>query len=529
MRCYKCGTIVEGSSKFCTSCGSNLYSEDAVVRILEDETAGNNYSAMDSVNQDNTVLAATKGRGSKMKILAAVSVLLSGIVIFTGIYLFGVFNKEDYRYDGEFVLMVKEKAGKRDLYLGIPGKKEVKLESDVAETYYYNYVRTGSNSRLYLYVNAKEQLYEADGKGDKEKIGNGVRRSYIAMSPDLKKYLFTSGDKDTLYLKEKGKDKVKIENEVQNYFFLEDNETIIFLNEDEELFMRKKNGEIEELADDVLYPYATGGSTGIAYTKNDDATYLYNIKTGEEKKLTNLSGEKVSYFDKAGNLYYINDGDLYLLKDGKQSIKIDKDVVDFSQFQDGITYVNTDEEWFVVESGSTKAVTLPDIGATQYMNYSKGYIYYTDENQTLFRTKVGNDEIDEIHEKVVSVYTLEDNVYFTAEVDGQTLYKLEGDGSVKEVQEEVRLVYYVDNSYLAYITEDEVLYVDGKEYKDVAAIAVAGKNICYVNSDDELYLIEGKSSPKLISEDIREYSQIYFGDSLLFEIGQYLNNQKVVE
>jgi hypothetical protein len=525
MRCSECSTNVVSGKRFCNNCGRDFYAEDAVVRIIEEGPVAYNGGELQRGFQYVAATRATKRKLSKKKIVVFSSLLAALIIIFAATNLFKSLNKKEYKYDGEFVLMAKEDEGKRSLYLGIPGEEEVKLASDVAEVSYYNYIKTGNNSRKVLYVTRDNKLYESDGKGNKDIVASRVSGGYPSMSPDLTKYLFSVGDKSTLYLKEKGKDKVKIHNNVLNSTFLQDNETIIFLNYTSELYIREKSGEVDEIAEDVNYIYVVDSFGGIAYVDNEGCTYYINTKTGEKKKLTDSPEDRAAGLDDRGNLYYNKAGDLYVLKNGKQSAKVASDVVECRVLGEIVVYMDSEGKWHSKADGSTKSSPLPDIEGPNYIHYSEGYIIYTDKNNTLFRIKFGNEDKQEIYENVTTVYYVGNDVYFTISDGSQVLYKLEKDGSASKLHEEVVFIQPVDDSYLAYLTADKELYVDGEKYSDVIGFEVGGRNICYISSDGELYLIEDKSNPKKISEDVGGYTTIYFGGSHLFEFKRLITNQ----
>jgi hypothetical protein len=458
-------------------------------------------------------------KGQRKKRIAATSSLLLILIIIVAVSLFKSSNSKVYKYNGEFVLMTKTEGGKMGLYLGIPGEDEVKLADDAEfQGQGYNYVKTGGSSRLYLYFNKEGQLCETDNKGNNESIASNVRRKSFTMSPDLSKYLFIAGDKDTLYLKDRDKDKIKIKEDVQSCFFLQDNETVLFQSNERELFIRRKNGDIDRLADDARYILFFDSSNGIAYSNYEGHTYYINVITGELKKLSDFSISVCGFDDR--DLYYSKGTELYLLRNGKQEVKVGEDVWISKYLKDGVVYNTFEGKWYTVAKGSAKASPLPELKASNYLNYINDYIFYTDENNTLFRINIGTEEIEKIKEDVSNVFSAGKNVYFTVYDGGQTLYRLEKDGSVVKLQEGVVYVEVVDDSYLAYSTEDENLYIDGKSYSDVRGFVVAGENICYANSKEELFIIEGKSDPKKVSKDISQYDLIYFGGYQL----NFINN-----
>lgn len=515
MRCSKCGTNAETGNRFCTNCGNVLDNDDAVVRIIDNDDVVHSNGGLQSKPKFRVSAVPLRRKISKKKLIGFASSALAVVLIFLTINFFRSINKKEYKYNGEFVLMVKEEDGKRDLYLGEPGRKEVKIASDVEETSYYRYIGNGSSSRKYIYLGQDGSLYETDGKGNAEKISSRASNSYFSVSGDLKKYLFIAGE-DTLYLKEQGKTKVKLVSNVQNYFFLEDNETILFNTKAGELFIRKKKGDIEKLAEDVRYEIPSPTSDGIVYVKSDESSHYINLNSGEEREITDSPGSGIIGFDEKGNIIYKKDNDLYYLEEGKEPMVVASDVTNEWYLGEVIIYPDSKGKWHFVKIGSSKVYDLPDLQEPYTALYRDGYIFYIDKYGTFSRVKQGASVSEKIQDDVNNVYAVEKDLYFIAHEDSQILYRVEKDGSKTKIQEEVTAVQTVDNAYMAYMTEDCDLYIDGKKYSDVKNFTVGGKNICYVNTDDELYLVEGKGTPKKICDDVTEYSELYFGGGFLF-------------
>lgn len=515
MKCSRCGTNAEAGRRFCTNCGNVLDNDDAVIRIIENNDVVNSNGNLRSKPKFRVSAAPIRRKVSKKKLIAFASSILAIILIFLTINFFKNLNKKEYKHNGEFVLMVKEEDGKRDLYLGEPNKAEVKIASDVAESYYYTYIKTEGKSRRYLYRSTEGDLYEVDGKGEKEKIGTKLNQdTYMAISADLKKYLFLEGDDNTLYLKENGKDKIKIGSNVRRYRFMQDSKTIMYDNEAGELFIRR-NGAIDKLAENVRYAMGDGTSDGILYAKNDDTSYYLNLKNGEERKLNDSASSGIGGFDGEGNITYKKDNDLYYFKGGKEPIKVASNVKEYLYLDKVIVFSDYYSKWHSITIGSTEIYDLPDLQELRFITYRDGYIFYIDKYSTFSKIKQGTSDSEKIHDSVANTFVLEEELYFTANEGGQTLYKLEKDGSATKIQEQVTTVQLVDNSYMAYITEDNNLYIDGKKYSDVRDFAIGGKNICYINTDDELYLVEGKGTPKKICDDVTVYSELLFGGEFL--------------
>lgn len=530
MICRNCGSSVGDFTRFCTSCGAPMDNGEVVTR-LDDEgrPLQDNIIRHGSNNARRQVtVKAVKLRKpwSRKKGIAVLTIFLVA-VISVGVYiLLGSDKKQEYVYNGESVLMTKAHDrldGTAELHLGTTGGKVIKLASDAASTYVYNYILDKDGARKYIYFGTDRCLYEVDEDGNREKVSTKVGQDYVETSQDLRKYIFKAGDKNSLYIKVIGEDKEKIEDNVRYAAFL-GNDTLAYTDEEDNLYKRYKDGSTKKIDTNVEQFAASYG---------EDELLVYVKKDGQLFGESSLEGEVIKLTDSPPNLYQgNNDGDIVFTtedtlfhfdrKSGKVT-KIAEEIVNCRVLMDIVVYENS-KGVFYTKFGKIEPHALPDMGKlnTEYeyyftrIGYIGEYLFYISNEGTMYKTKVGSDDKQKIFEGARTIYQTEKKVYFATE--DEALYEIDEAGAAIKLNDDVVEIMVSNELGISYRTDNDKLHVGNKQYKDVTRYVPAGENICYVNSKNELYMIKAGGKPQLVCEDIKEYTNIYYGGKLLFRV-----------
>lgn len=535
MGCSECRDSAERGKRFCDNCGNIIDVEDAVIRMDENIVMANSDSSLSSNSRYKATSLMERRRLGKKQILVFAAAILCAISL--GIIL-KVINKKEPIRGGDFVLMTKEEAGQRALYLGVPGQEVVKLSTDVDDNEYgFSYIISKDGSPRYIYINLVGDLYEADSDGNTEMIAEGVYREHIKTSMDLQNYVFITRLGKEMYLKEQGKEKVRIDSGVQNAFFMEDNKTLLYTKSNKEIFLWKGNGESVKVGEGVTYPYLVSASNIIMFINNDAKLIYKDLKSGEEKQLKQYNDLNPGTYLLDLPLIYENksilykDGDsLFYFKFGeKESVKVASDVLEYIRLEDMVFYSDSKLQWHWMKIGENKSFVLSRTRQPRMMYYKEGYLLYGEPDGSLYRAKLSSDKVEKLQQYVSGLYPTENKLYFMVSNGTDSLFEIDETGNAVRVQDNVKKVYIVDKTDVAFLTFEGDLHIGGNIYSDVEQFVAAGKNICYIDKDNKMYIIKDKGTPVLVAENIDKYTKIYYGKHHLREINDPLNQYPIYQ
>lgn len=535
MGCPECKSSAERGKRFCDNCGNVLEIEDAIIRIIDEELVVSNERASLGNSKSKAISLLERVNWKSKKVVTIATAITAVILISVSLLL--ILNK-DHREYGDIVLMTKLNEGKQDLYIGSPSKGEVKLASGIGDNpIRYPYIITGRNTKKVIYCSEEGELYEADEKGNAEEIAKNVTINRLSLAEDLTKYVFTTNDTNTFYLKEKGRAKVQIDTEVQGGAFLEDGKTILYLKGNKELFMRKLDGKISKVVEGLDTILHFGSKGGIVFVKDTNKLVYKCYDASEEKVLKEYMGgglnEVLNDIASKGLMskdyfVYMVDDKLYFIKMGeKEPVTIASGVGRYMNTQGLIVYEDTKGNWYGVKLGDTRKYGLPKMKTAVQMRYINEQVFYTDTNGSLYKAELDSDNAVKLQNNIIGLYSAKEEVYFlTSEGIDKTLYMVNSEGDILNVQSKVAKACSVGENYITYLTVDGDLYVDEKMVQsNVRRYGVTEKSVFSIDSDYSMYLIQDKSNPKKVIEKVSDYSSIYYGEKYLFNI-EYLMNQQ---
>ena len=272
--------------------------------------------------------------------------------------------------DGSMVTYMTEED---TLYAYVQDRGKVKVASDVM----YDSV---SDNGDYIYYKTKDnELYVHTKDDEKEKIASDVEKFNI--SPDGSKVLYYTSE-HALYLKDVEKDeKERIESEVEDVFlmYVENDGALIYsTNEYEsdkrELYWKPSDQEESKwVASDVGYSYFLQDDT-LYYLNTDEELYAVKAKDGKSEK---LADDVSIVYNEDGKIYYLNNEDtLYTIK-GDQSKKIGtstSNYIDRALRGDKIVYLTEDHVLYVNDEKIASNVS-------KFVAYVDKVVYYTEDGQ----------------------------------------------------------------------------------------------------------------------------------------------------
>lgn len=535
MGCLECKSSAERGKRFCDNCGNVLEVEEAVIRLDEDIVMADSDIGLSSNSRYKATSLLERRRLGRKQILVLAAVILC--IISMGIIL-KVINKKEPIRGGNFVLMTKEEARQRALYLGVPGQEVVKLSPDADDNEYgFSYIISKDGSPRYIYFNLVGDLYEADSDGNTEMIAEGVYQEHVTTSMDLLNYVFITRLGKEMYLKEQGKEKVRIDSGVQDAFFMEDNKTLLYTKSNKEIFLWKGNGESVKVGEGVTYPYLVSASNIIMFINNDAKLIYKDLKSGEEKQLkqyndlnpgTYLLDLPLIYDNKY--ILYKDGNSLFYLKLGeKEPVRVASDVGEYRRLEDMIFYSDSKQQWHWMKMGEDKSFALSGIKQPTNMYYKDGCLFYGETDGSLYRTKLSSDKVEKLQQHVSVMYPTENKLYFIVSNGMDALFEIDEIGNAVRIQDNIKKIYIVGKTDIAYLTNEGDLHIGGNIYEDVDQFVVAGKNICYIDKNNKMYIIKDKGTPELITENVKEYSKIYYGKHHLLEINHPLYQYSIYQ
>lgn len=409
----------------------------------------------------------------KIIIAAIIGVLLVGIIA-ANVFSFAGVNKNKgsvAAVQGKSVFYMYDKLNS-DIYTLNENKEKTKIVSDAQFISYKDQLNS------YLMVDKDNALYTVDDKGNKDKISSDAAIGKIKAGAESKVYFITKNS--DLYLKEKDKEKEKIASNVSD--FLVAGTSVVFSDNENSFFMKKVGKDKIKLASNVENFRFNFGLNMVAYV-SEGALYLKNIEKDEKDKLSDKNNSAPFEFASDTALVYMEDydiankkGELFYKEQGKDKRKLASDVSRINVFSDGIFYVNSDKTLYFREyKGEKNTKILDDVTETITSN---GYIFALDKDKNLYKVN-GKGEKEKLNQDVIK--------------HEETIDSIASTNKEKEL--------YVGNKKIA---------------SDVVDFSVNGKEIAYINTSNEVYIVKDSVTSEKIIDNAKEYKKIQFNDYMLF-------------
>ena len=285
----------------------------------------------------------------------------------------------------------------------------------------------------------------------------GKELSPVAVSNGAKYSYFVNED-DSFYVCQKGKEKVKLAENVQRGAMInKDGTEIIFFTDDGKSYVSVKGEEKMRLSNsEIMYelkPYHTsrfcgGGNGSVAYAVNSGSllnnTYVSNggdvIKVngkGESDRV--LSDVEIELSDNGKTITYLKDDSIFRGKLSKPSEakKIIEEDADYLVTSDSNSfYYLTDDFELIFKKGNSNPKKISDDVFTSSAAVNRdGTLFFIEDYSsstggTLYYTSGGKEKV-KIADDVVSVRANANAVYYNTVIDSDTVSVFASDGGTK--------------------------------------------------------------------------------------------------
>lgn len=398
-------------------------------------------------------------------------------------------NNEKQYADNTFIMIKNEESGEdllSEVYVKYEGKDKNKIASDIPA---YNMIEYLEGKKSILIQDDENNLVKYDSEGNKETIG----KELIGSETEAVPYKVSSNNEtvayltedESLYIKEKDKDKDKVANNVWNYEIDSIGKHIYYINDENNLYIYT-DGNTEKIASDVSsFKISNNGET-VAFLNSEENLYVKNINSEDKEKINSgtveISSVKI-YED--GIVTFLSDfdyedykGELYIY-DGTDKNKIASDVIQYVKKDDKFYFINEDGTLYEKSLGDEKSnKVLSDV---EYMESIRNGIVYINKDGNIYSKQDGKEAIkigkNIMSKELLNIANGKEIIYLTENND---LFI----GENKIAQEVINYVY--NSEIIAYVTKDKKVHsYNLKEKTDVVEINNA-KDYSYIYLEDQL-------------------------------------------
>lgn len=241
-----------------------------------------------------------------------------------------------------------------ELYIKFKDKDPVRIASDV--TFHdtsvdgdYVYFITYDNGKLYQYKPSNEE---------KENIASGVQQFIYTSNNKTIAYLSDEDDSE-LFLTKIGKEANKVSSDITQYDLFDD-ESLVFQNEEGNVFYRDKDSENEKLVSDLKGNYYLVNGQ-IYYITNDNKIGYVSLDSKEKVTLLDDMSDYKSIYVDGFSLYEKEETDSEELVEGDGGFW-------------GYWYAAVDDVYFAIEEdpefGDSGIMTISDVNNEEYTDFT---------------------------------------------------------------------------------------------------------------------------------------------------------------
>lgn len=391
--------------------------------------------------------------------------------------------------DNTFIMVKNEESNGEllsEFYVKYEGKDKNKIASNIPAYNMFEYLEGKQSMLIQDYEN---NLVKYDSEGEKEIIGKELIDSNLEsisykVSSNNETVAYLTDD-ESLYIKEKDKDKDKVANNVWNYEIDATGKYIYYINNENNLYMYN-DGKNEKIASDVYsFKISNNGET-VVFLNNEENLYVKNINNEDKEKINSGMVEisSVNIYEN-GIVTFLNDfdyddykGELYIYN-GTDKNKIASDVIQYIKKDDKFYFINEEGILYEKALGDDKSNKL--LSDVEYMEDIKDGIVYINKDGNIYSKQDNKDAIklgkNIMSKELLNVANGEEIIYLTENND-----LFIGDNKIAQ-----EVINYVFNSeIISYVTKNkEVHSYNLKDKKDTIEIKNA-KDYSYIYLEDQL-------------------------------------------
>ncbi|WP_010098896.1 TcaA NTF2-like domain-containing protein [Ornithinibacillus scapharcae] len=361
------------------------------------------------------------------------------------------------------------------------------------------------------------ELYIQSTDSKAEKVSEGVKQYSYTYLNDKNKVLFIDVE-NKLYEYQKGKEKVKLADDVFIFNGNYSDDLITYQNSESDLYIIH-DGKEEKIASDVYHMDILDKK--IYYSDNDGDFSVYDMESRQENDIAS----EVTYFqllNQKGDIVYLNDDYmLYYQKAGEESIKVSGEEVDptFIRYTDNsliyLVYDGDGNKQLNTSKVSGSDVTTEQIADEVFdAEYADETFYYVNYDGNLYEKKLKDDGSTKLASDVTTFQFIDGTLYFMDE--DTNLYKLTSKDEKEKIASDI-YEYQVYNGDVVYLNKDHELFVNKTKIEsDIQQFAFYFGNIVFATDDDTLHLMKELEDPEVVMEDLNKYSTAYYQNQIVF-------------
>ena len=400
-------------------------------------------------------------------------------------------NNKKQDTDNTFIMIKNEESGYEllsEVYVKYEGKDTNKIASNIPA---YNRIEYLEGKKSTLIQDAENNLVKYDSEGEKETIG----KELIGSDTEAIPYKVSSNNEtvvyltedESLYIKEKDKDKDKVANNVWYYDIDSNAKYVYYINDENNLYIYS-DGNSEKIASDVYSFKISNNGEKVVFLNNEDNLYVKNINSEDKEKINSGTVE-------ISSVKIYEDGTITFLSD--------------------FDYEDHKGELYIY-NGTDKSKVASDV--SQYMKKENKF-YFINEDSTLYEKSLGDEKSNKILSDVEYMKSINDGIVYINK-DGDIYSKKYSKDAIKIGKNIMskELLNIANGKEIIYLTENNDLFIgDNKIAQEVINYVYNSETIAYVTNDKKVHSYNLKNKKdKVEINNSKEYSKIYFENKLLF-------------
>lgn len=399
------------------------------------------------------------------------TIIIGTIIIFIISFLFIYSNKKNNLNSESTLLLYNDKTKET---FSLDNKLEkTKIGENISNVIY------SSNLQEYISIDENFNLYFTKKDGKKEFIDSNILPNSFRQCI-IGSLVYYINNENDLYIKDSGKEKVKLASDVIKFHLLDEN-SFYYVDKNLNLFFVNNNNKPLKITENSSICQFNSDKSKVLYFKKD-IIYLKNLKTGKEEALNNNS---------IGNyFFFINNKDILygeIPNENMENLDLDATILYYKKYN----------------SPSQK---LDDSVSLYFLTNDKKGVYYLKSDNTLNYIDLENLKKFKLCDDVTSIK----NVYNDAFIldSSNNLFIISPTGEKKSLPKNFKEIKAFKNS-LIILTKDNKLYKNDKEIaSNVKSFNVSLDSLAYVNYKNQVYFSKNEEPPKKVLENAKEYANI---------------------
>lgn len=359
-------------------------------------------------------------------------------------------------------------------------------------------------------------LYMITEGTEKDKVASDVKDGSFYYIENKNKVLFIDQG-NTLYEYAKGKEKTKLAEDVEYFTYEHEEDAITYESLNGELYYLNAD-ETEKIATDFTQ-YELNGDT-IYFMKENDTLLKYNVKSNQEMKIAE-NAVHFQVLSKDDEIAYVNDDYfLYYQKGDEPSFKIASETVsarDIKKIDDNLIYYVDNEGYYDLYIAPLATEKNSKILANQVKEYEyiNGFYYYITEDGNLYKKVNANESATKIASDVIKFTVSDDNVYFLN--NENILFQLGKENTADRFANSVEDFVVSQKNEVIYSTKEKELFVDDKKIGNgIEGFHYYFGNLAYTDESGKLYLLENLDEQQVVFDDLQSFSNAYYQNEMIY-------------